>query len=245
MANKRHLKNAPIIEAIVDIQVKSLPESYLQTLKAIHAAIADKYPEELEHRKMQTTIRLGETEARTEHSLIGYRHISENKTQVFLATLNGFTFSRLRPYETWESFRKEALALWELYANTVNPELITRVALRYINRLEIPFPGESFDKYLTSPPNLSPNISQAIGSFLTRIIIPEPALYATAVITQAMDPLFSKDTRTAPVILDIDVFKEGEFTKEETWGAIIDQLRELKNKIFFESITEEMARLCD
>jgi hypothetical protein len=71
---------------------------------------------------------------------IGWRFVSPDKLHVFQARLNGFTFSRLPPYVDWESFRTEARRLWDLYRAVANPIAPTRIAVRYINRLDLPLP---------------------------------------------------------------------------------------------------------
>ena len=63
----------------------------------------------------------------------GYLFTSVDGRQVVQARLDGFTFSRLKPYDKWESLRDEARELWQHYVQIASPETVTRVALRYIN----------------------------------------------------------------------------------------------------------------
>ena len=44
------------------------------------------------------------------------------------------------------------------------------------------------------------------------------------------------------MVLDIDVFKEKAFDGQEAWD-VLDRLRDFKNQIFFDSITEKTAKL--
>ena len=88
-------------------------------------------------------------------------------------------------------------------------------------------------------------ISKGVKSFLTRIVVNEPELDITANITQA----FEKSLQTAGgmIILDIDVYKEYKEMQlsvddEQVW-AMLGELRNIKNRIFFDSITEKTARL--
>jgi uncharacterized protein (TIGR04255 family) len=246
MAKQRYLKNAPIIEALIDIQVRLPAKIDVLTLKAIHSSISQQYPKEQERLKGSFELKIGKSpEATTKDvSHYGYSFSSTDDKQIVQIRLDGFTFSRLKPYETWKSLQKEADRLWNLYVKLAYPELITRVALRYINRLEIPLPFKDFGEYITAPPAVPPNLSGGISSFLTRIVMPDPKLNATTIITQALEPIIGD--KVVSIILDIDVFKTGEFNPDgkEAWETI-SQLRHLKNKIFFESIAEEMAKLCE
>ena len=154
------------------------------------------------------------------------------------ARLDGFTFSRLHPYVKWEELRDEAYRLWQLYKDMTSPESITRVAVRYINNLNIPMPIKDFDDYLTAPPTVPEGLPQGVSSFLTRTVIHEPSFGANAIITQALEQV---DTDVAPVILDIDVFKlESKGIVEKDAWKIMEKLRHFKNKVFFSSITDDL-----
>ena len=155
--------------------------------------------------------------------------------------MDGFTFSRLHPYIKWEELRNEAHRLWLLYKDITCPDSITRVALRYINNLNIPLPIRDFDAYLTAPPIVPEGLPQGVSSFLTRVVIHEPSIGANAIITQALEQVVGE---VAPVILDIDVFKlrpEG-IEEKDAWDTL-EKLRHFKNKIFFKSITNKLKEM--
>ena len=147
----------------------------------------------------------------------------------------------LKPYETWERFRDEARRLWGKYREVTSPE-ITRVALRYINKMEFPLPVKDFGNYLAAPPTVPAGLSQGVSSFLTRVVIHEPEIGAAGIITQALEQIINPNVLT--IILDIDVFKQKSegITEEEAWQTL-EKLRHFKNKIFFESITEKAREL--
>lgn len=242
MAKQRYLSKAPIIEAIVDIKVKLPLDVDATKLRTIHDLISEQYPKELEFTTGTFGMKKGKAPEVTHKGIFGYRYTSNNGKQVVQANFEGFVFSRLKPYMEWESFCKEAHRLWLLYADFLSPELITRVALRYINRLGIPYSCKSLGEYLVTPPMIPEKLPQGLSSFLNRIVIHEPVLQATAIIMQTLEPVIGQEA--APVVLDIDVFKEGQFNVDgkDAWG-IIGNLHDLKNKIFFESITEKTVEL--
>lgn len=62
------------------------------------------------------------------------------------------------------------------------------------------------------------------------------------ILTLALDG-FSGDT-PVPVLLDIDAFTQSEFepTDQQVW-TVLEQLRVLKNRAFFGTITEKAAEL--
>lgn len=75
-----------------------------------------------------------------------------------------------------------------------------------------------------------------------RLEIPNPDIEATAIITQTMD----KPTRSPklPLILDIDVIKNTDYVENlaKMWEDF-ENLRDFKNDIFFNSITEKTKEL--
>lgn len=244
MAVQRHLPRAPITEALIDIRVKLPHEVNVAKLKTIHASISNEYMQVGEHVMGEVKFKIPEKSVETAPiNVYGYQYISSDKKQVMQARLDGFTFSRLKPYQTWESLRKEADKLWKIYASLFYPEHITRVALRYINCLEVPLPSIEFKDYLVAPPAVPEKLPQGLSSFLTRVVIPIPSLGATAIIIQAFEG--TSDPNIVPsIILDIDVFKEAQFNAsgEDAWETI-NKLHDLKNEIFFQSITEKTAEL--
>lgn len=243
MVAPRHLEKAPITEALVDIRVKLRPDADLSTLESTYALFAKEYPEKRERIRAESKFDIKTRKFETASHVDGYLCTSSDKKQVVQVRLDGFTFSRLKPYVTWEDFHKEVDRLWQLYVRQASPELVTRVALRYINRLEIPLPMGDFSDYLTAPPTIPQNLPQGLVSFLTRNVIREPSWNFTAIISQSLEPVGASSL--VPVLLDIDVSKEVQYSvnAKEIWETI-DQMREFKNKIFFESITEKTVGLC-
>ncbi len=238
------LKNAPITEAVVDIRVKVADDFDVNSIDFIHDLLIDKYPEKQE--QVIQGFKITNLDGSLKHDDLkiqnnGYRYISKDKKQVVQARLDGYTFSRLQPYPNWNEIRDEAFNNWKFYKEITKPS-ITRVALRYINNLQIPMPINDLSQFLTSPPNVPKGLPQGINSFLTRIVLSDDKINANIIITQALDKII--DPKVAPVILDIDVFKlkQDGFSENEAW-SVIEELRSIKNEVFFQSITQKLKEL--
>ena len=156
--------------------------------------------------------------------------------------IDGFAFNKLKPYENWDLFRSEGRILWELYSEIVNPVKVIRIGLRYINRIEVPLPFKDFSEYLLTNPQIAPNLPQAVSHFFMRLEVPNPDIEATAIITQTMDK--PTTAQRLPLILDIDVFRITEYLgKAENMWEDFEKLRDFKNDIFFNSVTEKAKEL--
>ena len=171
MAKIRHLEKAPIIEAIIDIRVRPSPNQNLSQLLSIHSHISKEYPHKSDRVRMQGTFNVNKREVESSSSIHGYIFTSEDKKQVVQARMDGFSFSRLEPYECWENLREEALRLWKIYLEVVTPALVTRVALRYINKLEFPTQVKNISDWLTSPPAVpKPFLKMQTGFFSRNVV---------------------------------------------------------------------------
>ena len=239
MAVYRHLTNAPITEALIDISVK--PSSSIQDahqLEDLCTKLKDTYPD----KKLQQQFKLEffpgpPPQERKETRFVGYRLTSADGLQDIQATPDKITFSRLRPYQTWEQLREEARRDWDLYSEVVKPELITRIATRFINSIEIPLPIRDFSDYLTAAPSIPEKLPQGIASFFTRVVLPDPKTGAVAIVTHALESVITP--KAIPIIIDIDVFIERTFEDHDKAWSTIDMLRDTKNLIFFESVTDK------
>jgi uncharacterized protein (TIGR04255 family) len=185
----------------------------------------------------------GASLARSDHGLVGFRVDSADGLHVAQFRTDGFTFSRLPQYATFDQMRDEAHRLWNVYCNCLSPDAVTtRLAVRYINVMELPMGGFEFRDFLTAPPTLPGALPQSLSSFLERIVFQDPTTGASVILTQAFEGI-AGDGRF-PVTVDIDAFRDREYELADAgiW-SYFDTLRTLKNDVFFESITEKTARL--
>ena len=238
-------RNAPITEALIDIRAV-LPEAVnLADLEALHDLVAAEYPEKQPRTLWEGSLELrGANEPRvTAHSQsLGYLFKSSDGRQVLQFRLDGFSFSRLRPYTQWEMVYEEARKLWGVYRAAVRPVRATRLATRYINSIEIPSKKFDYDDYFTAAPKVPEELPQVLSHFFTRLVIPFAEHRVTAIVVQT--PSERPDPVNSTVILDIDVFAEADFGAEDSKiDEIFAILRTIKNKIFLSSITERAKEL--
>ncbi|MGD0505686.1 MAG: TIGR04255 family protein [Steroidobacteraceae bacterium] len=247
MARIRHLSNAPIVEALVDLKVHVPDRTTFETLEQALAKQEFGYQTKgpIFRGNFGMAINLQESpQAKplvSETTRLGMRLHSDDEKYVAQFTTEGFTFSRLAPYESWELLITEARRVWSIYQSCVSPTRVHRAGTRFINNLRLPMQaGDRFKTYLKGLPSMPPEYPQTISSFLQRFVVHEEG--ATALITQALEQ-FPADS-PVPVFLDIDVFREADFHPNgaEVW-SFLGQLRNLKNRFFFGAIEEAAAEL--
>lgn len=242
------LPKAPIVEGLIDIRVQTGPDFKPERFQALREELRERYPTCLEARRLEAQLQFnleqGPSPSQSmKADMVGYRFESLDKSYVFQSQVGGFTLSRLAPYESWEALRMEAGDLWTRYAKVAAPQAITRVAVRYINRVELPLPLRDFDDYLTAVPQIPPRLPQVISEFFARVAIVDQATGANIFLTQVLEPP-NQSRNVLPLIMDIDVFKVEplDATAGLHWD-LLEKLRVLKNDAFFGSLTPKALEL--
>jgi len=242
MARQRHLRNAPIREALIDIAVKTRPGVSLESLATLHESIKNEFPTRQEVRNAEVELNFARETNRLTNIPLGYVFRSSDNNRAVQFRLNGFTCNWLKPYAEWADLRGLAQRMWRIYAEAVRPENVVRLGLRYINNLNLPVPSKDFNEFMTMQPNLPPALPQAIMSFFTRVTFQDPQIDCFAIVTQVSEGLVKPEV--FQLILDIDTAKITTLGPDspQIWTSL-DQLRDFKNLIFFESLTEEAVKI--
>jgi uncharacterized protein (TIGR04255 family) len=237
-----HYEKAPIIEALIDIRVE-LSGPTLEQLESIHNTVKRQYPGKAARAYVQGVLSWGtEVSAVSNQRLVGYSFSSEDGRQIFQARLDGLTFGRLRPYGSWPELRDEARRLWEIYREISTPQKITRVAVRYINQIDIPIRQIDYKDYFRTTPEVSSALPQGLSGFFMQLHFPQPDFEGILILTQTAVPPPSPDTNS--VILDLDVFRQQmDITSDEEVWNLLEILRERKNEFFEASITDRTRAL--
>ena len=238
-----HYSKAPLTEAVLDIRVELPSEITLQKLRDIQVGEEENYPRREDSIIVVGQVSMGaQVGASAKQTPNGYRFVSQDNRQIFQARTDGFTFNRLAPYETWESFRDEARRLWEIYRPIANPKNISRLALRYINRLDLPLPLKDFKDYLRTFPEISSDMSQGLSGYFMQLQLPQPDLEAMLHLNQTLIP--PPTPNFVSVVLDLDLFCKDNVPSEdqEIWKRF-EILRTRKNEVFEACITNKTRRL--
>lgn len=235
--------NAPVEEAIITIRLAqpsdldSLGKSFCSALHASYPVVeaidwsSDEPPQ-------------GVTTAPSASR--GLRLLSTDRQQAVQITPRSFSFHRLRPYIRWESFARPARDAWGTFAAVFHPERITEVQLRYLNVFQLPMPFEDWGDFLVIHPDLPPPVDTGLTNYLMSLALADANVPATANVTQATEP---EKNGLVPVVLDIDTRTPvvlggapGGEHEEQLWRTL-DRLREYKNRLFFEGLTERAKEL--
>ena len=238
------LPRAPIVEAVIEIRARAtqtLEESSLRAALEPRLAGYD-FLDSLREFYGELKIEGGKppTQKVSELGWMGVRFQSTDGKHIAQFKRDGFVFSRLEPYLTWEQLYGEQQRLWAIFKALAEPAEIQRVGLRYINRIKLP-PGElRFEDYMQPAPLAPRDLDLPFHDFTHHDTLAVPDRPYAINVIRTIQPQRDAGDSAIALILDIDVFTTESFDLDEALlGRRLIEMRWLKNKAFFGSITEK------
>jgi uncharacterized protein (TIGR04255 family) len=236
------LGKAPIVESVIDLRARIEGSWEEATIMPLLKSKLPDYPTVLSQRETSQEVKLtpGEPPEAIEKDLgwKGLRMESTDKLQIAQFNRDGFAFSRLMPYESWQQFYNEARRLWSIYSELAKPIEIQRAGLRFINRIMLPGLEVKIEDYLNPFPKPPHGLELPFANFFHHEVFSVPAYRYAINVIRAIQPIQNNNVTKIGLILDIDAFTTHPF---ELSPGVLDQrlleMRWLKNKAFFGSIT--------
>ncbi len=227
------LTHPPLSEALVDIRLREeLPASVLTKFKATKG-----FPVAKEIRHGQFQLKMDKDKPALAEVLaegaFGWRYERDDGSVVVQLRRNGMTYSILKNYPGWDVIKEAARDEWVEFLAVSGSVNVSRLAVRYINAINIPL-GADYDEYLTTGPRVPKLVPPIVTSFMQRVLVPFAEDMATAIITQTLEV-------PAPAVLDIDIFTECSLdgASADIWSRL-EKLRSIADRIFFSSLTEKV-----
>lgn len=246
MSNSKYYSKAPITEALLDIRVRPSAALTLSSLASIQQEVSNDYPDFENTLSIENNLTTGQSViTQTKTSLTGFRFWHKERKYVFQARLDGFTFSRLSPYENWAKLKCEAQKTWNAYTKFAEPQSINRIAVRYINKINLPLPVKDFADYLRITPEVSNDLPQGVSDYLMQLRIPEENLSSRGLLslTEAVLPN-QQEQDFVSILLDIDLSCEVNFqTDADNCWSLLEEMHIRKNQIFEACITDKVREL--
>ncbi len=233
---------APATEALIDIRIEGVIDQ--QALESLSVEVADEYPEEQPLIEWIGKFEIGATQPRLEHGGVrGFLRRNALSQSVVQFRRDGFTFSKLKPYTSWQDVSSMARPLWERYVDVARPDAIVRMAVRYINHIRPPAGWAASSEWLsirTVSPQI-PGVDSQPSDFFIRILQKHPSAEHVATITVAT--VAEAESQRA-LLLDIDAAHSARLPPDDpSLWSILNELRDYKNDIFFGTITQKTREL--
>lgn len=246
---KLRLARPPIVEAVVDIDCEFAREIDLSAVEPLaRVAYADGYPVPTTRYSDEFLVERREGEdpvLSTSRSLLAVQFRASDGTQLVQVRTNGFSFNRLAPYVGFDEHLVDAMRGWDVFRGLVAPTAVSRLSLRYINRLLLPMAAGTsldLDAYLTIAPRVPDETRFQIGPFLVQAELGEPGSDCASRFVLASQPV---EDGQYPVVLDITAQIGVALSPTDVAGITqgLLHLRSLKNRIFHQSLTDTCRAL--
>jgi uncharacterized protein (TIGR04255 family) len=243
-----NLPRAPIVEAVIEIRAratKTLEESSLRSILEPRLA-GYHFLDSLRQFFSEVKVEGGKPPIQkvSDVGWKGVRFRSSDEKHIVQFNRDSFVFSRLEPYLTWDQLFDESQRLWAIFYEVAQPAEIQRIGLRYINRIKLP-PGElRFEEFIQPAPSTPRELDLPFDGFMHHdtLAVPEHP-FAINVIRTVQRPSGLGDAGVA-LILDIDVFTTQALdVNDGFFRQHLLEMRWLKNKVFFGSITEKALEM--
>ncbi|MBK8305008.1 MAG: TIGR04255 family protein [Chloracidobacterium sp.] len=153
---------------------------------------------------------------------------------------NGFSFNRLAPYTTLDDYLPQIKSAWNTYIEIVSPIQVRMIRLRYVNRFLLPFEGKSMrlEEYFKNSPQLPDEKNLVFLSFVNQYSAVERETGHQVISLLTTQP---PENSELPIIFDNSGIAHVNM-EPQNWKEIrakILQLRDLKNNIFWNTLTEK------
>jgi uncharacterized protein (TIGR04255 family) len=231
-----HLPAAPIVEAVIQWRARAEKQWHSEELKRELSSRMPEYTECKPLHEIMIAARFeGGDTARQNRSVqwTGFRLEWKDEHYVAQYSRDGLLFSRLRPYNNWESFAREARKNWRTYRDLADPSEVQRLGVRFINRVELVDLAQ-LEAFLTQPPKCLHKLSLPVSGFLYQSSHEVPGYRFGVNVSRTIQPSNLPQNEGFGLILDIDAFTTKPLSCEDkAIDENLARLRVLKNKVFF------------
>src|SRR5215216_5865884 len=154
------LANAPIIEAVVDVDCDMPAGLDITTLeKPARERYRDQYPKvrtQFLHGFEVEQSPSGDSRFQSQRAVQAYQLLHDDEKQLVQIRAQGFSFNRLTPYGSFDDYLPEIERTWKIFVTVAAPVSVRGIRLRYINRIKMPLADEQvqLDEYLRVAPHL-------------------------------------------------------------------------------------------
>ncbi len=202
------------------------------------------FPIREDQREITHTVMVKQAAFTLKEELRGVFFRSENRIELAQFRIDGFTFNRLKPYSSWDEIWPSAFRLWKIYESTAKPVAVTRLAVRYINRIELP-KKLVFEDVLSCFPPTPRGLTVVLTKYSSRVSFDSEHDGMKAHVSTKIDG--KPDQEKGDLLLDIDAYYRSPTLQtaddlDEKITQEFEALHNFKNDIFFATLTEKQIK---
>lgn len=241
MSSVQPYNRPPIVGATFEVRFSSTFDA--REIERARDRFKRNYPSIEEQKSVEVTV-LPDRIA-TKATLSGYKMTAGNGVDIIILQSNLIATSRNAPYEGWERLIETTKDNVEQLVKIVGRREIIRLGTRFINRFDIPLAkieGRDISEFLKLGIAIPPEVSTRIGPYSLAVNFVEQHTGVKVLAQSAVAEPVLLDH--ASFVLDIDAFLDADLSKHKDaiWECA-STLRQVKNSVFENSITDDMREL--
>lgn len=234
----------PIIEAVVERRFAN--SITREIMNALRRKFEHEYPAVSQMSEVQIALAPDGSPPIVNENGVGYRLVNREGTAIVVLSRHAIAFARLAPYPGWADFNAGAAATFRTARDIMEYSTLSRIGVRYINRLDIPIVYKD-----GCPQSLRPEHYVLIYPEYPESAIPQIQSYAMQCVSHLQDiecqVTINVATVPAPVpghtsiVFDIDIGRDTNIPQRgDEISALMDNIRREKNRLFISCLTDKM-----
>jgi uncharacterized protein (TIGR04255 family) len=238
---RRRYTNAPIVEALIDIQVDNAKNTKLDEVAELAESLKEEFPTRLPLHQLQMGFQISpgtDPEISNKQQTLGYRLDRPGRALQFRTT--GFSYSHLPPYSDWTTFSAEAEKYWSIYTSKIGSIGANRIAVRMINRLPVST-DMRLENCLNFYPTLPDSLPSDAQSLFMQLQLPMKHVDPDAIVILGLYGA-PPASGSAGIMLDIDFIIQRRTPIGEVFRTL-SILGDAKDDIFEACITDKIREL--
>lgn len=248
-AKRGPYKNPPIEEALIEFRFVPRPE-WDPTIPGKlhqHAAIKEQYPGTPRQQKVfQANLQAspGQIPGFAVQEGIGrIQLVNADGRRLLSIGTDVLTIHMLRPYEGWETFRPRIDTALSAYQEVADATSVTRIGVRYINKIVIADNNFELATYFRGGPVTSiEGMPEVLDEFMSRVGYQYPDGVKILLTHASLPPEQGK----AAFLLDIDAFTQlAPPLSIDKSMAVVDDLHDREGRVFEAMLTDKLRSVFD
>lgn len=244
LSGKRRMNyvSPPIVEAAAQISFSEAID--LREVTEFAESLSKDYPTKNERADIAAQVDVASGKVEADIKKVGFELRDAEGTKVVIAQTASVALSQLAPYPGWDEYSGWLMNGFSQLHKIVGPRKLSRIGLRFINRIDVPFINGL--AHIESYVNVYPKSLNYGGDNFTRYLV------AFSRDVEGTDNKFNIMVGSAEspvplhagVQLDIDAYSELQIAFNlKQLRAKLDDLRNLKNTVFEQTITDESRNI--
>lgn len=235
----------PITEAVVGVTFASKIEPAKLSLASDRFAKHYPHHQPLENLDVQVAVNVNADKSKKATANIseekGHRRSTINMSELLVLLPTSFMLSQLAPYPGWSAFSKRFKRDWGVWKKAVGFHQISRIGVRYINRIDIPVTGPlvEHEQFLLLYPQVPAAIGP-IGAYGVQTVSSLNDIGCQLTLNSAAveSPILNHDS----FILDQDISRISDVPQSEKDILELLEAIRLKKNAIFEACISDRAR---